>query len=191
MWQRGLAGIVRRRYSRWVLWGTCALLIVANVINIGADLGGMAEATEMVTHVDSKLWTPIYTLIIVGFLFFTDYGHIAHIFKWLTLVLFSYLGAALLAGPHWPEVLRATVVPHVVWSRDYLATFVGILGTTISPYLFFWQASQEVEEERKMGRHSVLTHRARRSRLAPPARSAGSGLTSRCILHSIMMCERP
>ncbi len=152
---RGLAGVVRRRYSRWVLWGTCALLVVANVINIGADLGGMAAATEMITHVDSKVWTPLYALIIVGFLFFTDYERIARIFKWLTLVLFSYLGAALLAQPAWPQVLRATLLPHVIWSRDYLATFVGILGTTISPYLFFWQASQEVEEERKMGRHSV------------------------------------
>ena len=152
---RGLAGVVRRRYARWVLWGTCGLLVVANVVNIGADLGGMAAATELVTHVSSKLWTPVYALLIVAFLTFTDYGHIARIFKWLTLVLFSYVVAAFLAQPDWGQTLRATFVPHVTWTRDYLATFVGILGTTISPYLFFWQASQEVEEERKQGKNTV------------------------------------
>ena len=152
---RGLAGVVRRRYARWVLWGTCGLLVVANVVNIGADLGGMAAATELVSHVSSKLWTPVYALLIVAFLTFTDYGRIARIFKWLTLVLFSYVVAAFLAQPDWGQTLRATFVPHLTWTRDYLATFVGILGTTISPYLFFWQASQEVEEERKQGRHTV------------------------------------
>jgi Mn2+/Fe2+ NRAMP family transporter len=152
---RGLAGVVRHRYSRWVLWGTCALLVVANVINIGADLGGMAQATALVTHVSSRLWTPVYALVIVAFLLFTDYQHIVRIFKWLTLVLFSYVVAAFLAEPNWSETLRATLVPHITWSRNYLATFVGILGTTISPYLFFWQASQEVEEERRKGKRSV------------------------------------
>src|SRR5713226_4795906 len=78
---RGLAGVVRRRMPRWVLWMTCTLLVVANVINIGADLAGMGEATEMVTHVPSAVWTPIYTLVITSFLFFTDYQHIARIFK--------------------------------------------------------------------------------------------------------------
>ncbi len=130
---RGLAGVVRHRYSRWVLWGTCLLLVVANVINIGADLGGMAAATELVTHVSSRVWTPAYALLVVAFLLFTDYQHIARIFKWLTLRLFSYVVTAFLAQPDWPATLRATFIPHVTWSRDYLATFVGILGTTISP----------------------------------------------------------
>jgi NRAMP (natural resistance-associated macrophage protein)-like metal ion transporter len=152
---RGLAGIVRRRFPRWVLWMTCTLLVVANVINIGADLAGMAEATEMVTHVRSAIWTPIYTLTIISFLFFTDYQHIARIFKWLTLVLFAYVAAAFLAGPDWSVTFNATLIPRVTWSRDYLATLVAILGTTISPYLFFWQAAQEVEEERRRGRQSV------------------------------------
>jgi len=152
---RGLAGVVRRRYPRPVLWGTCILLVIANVINIGADLGGMAEATEMVTGIDSRLWTPVYAGLIVSFLFFSSYDQMARIFKWMTLILFSYVAAALLANPHWPTVLRATLVPHIQWSADYLATFVGILGTTISPYLFFWQAAQEVEEERRMGRRTV------------------------------------
>lgn len=152
---RGLAGVVRRRYSRWVTWLTCTLVVVANVINIGADLGGMAAATEMVTHVSAKVWTPVYALLIVSFLFFTSYEQIAHIFKWITLILFSYVVAAFLAHPSWPQALSATFIPHIQWSRDYLATFVGILGTTISPYLFFWQAAQEVEEERRKGKKTV------------------------------------
>ena len=144
----GLAGIVRRNYSRTVLWGACSLLIVANIFNIGADLGGMAEATEMMTGVNSHYWTPFYTILIISLLFFSSYRIIARIFKWLTLVLFAYIAAAFLASPDWGSVINATFIPRVEWSSAFLATFVGILGTTISPYLFFWQASQEVENER-------------------------------------------
>ena len=149
---RGLASVVRLYYPRWVLWSACALLLVANVFNIGADLGGMAEATEMMTGIKSYFWTPAYTLLIISLLFFSSYRQIARLFKWLTLVLFAYVVAAFLARPDWHAVLGATFVPHVEWSSAFLATFVGILGTTISPYLFFWQASQEVEEERAQGR---------------------------------------
>jgi NRAMP (natural resistance-associated macrophage protein)-like metal ion transporter len=152
---RGLAGVIRRNYSRWILWGACCLLIVANVVNIGADLGGMAEATQMMTGVNSLVWTPVYATLITSLLFWTSYRFIAKVFKWLTLVLFAYVIAAFLSKPDWSAVLRSTFVPHIEWSSAYLATFVGILGTTISPYLFFWQASQEVEEERKIGRNTV------------------------------------
>jgi NRAMP (natural resistance-associated macrophage protein)-like metal ion transporter len=152
---RGLAGVLRRNYSRWVLWFACSLLIVANVINIGADLGGMAEATQMVTGISALFWTPIYAALIISLLFWSSYRFIAKTFKWLTLVLFAYVIAALLAHPDWQKVLRSTLVPRIEWSSDYLSTFVGILGTTISPYLFFWQASQEVEEERKIGRTTI------------------------------------
>src|SRR5882762_4124133 len=151
----GLAGVIRRRYPRWVLWGACSLLIVANVVNIGADLGGMADATEMVTGVNSLVWTPIYAALIISLLFWTSYRFIAKVFKWLTLVLFAYVITAFLSHPDWRAVLHSTFVPHIEWSSAYIATFVGILGTTISPYLFFWQAAQEVEEERKMGRQTV------------------------------------
>jgi NRAMP (natural resistance-associated macrophage protein)-like metal ion transporter len=156
---RGLASVIRRRYSRRVLWGACTLLIVANVINIGADLGGMAEVSEMVTGVKAVFWTPIYAGFIVSLLFWSSYRQIARIFKWLTLVLFAYVLAAFLARPEWRAVLYATVVPHIEWSNGYLATFVGILGTTISPYLFFWQAAQEVEEDRAAGRRTVQQRR--------------------------------
>src|SRR6267143_6451340 len=152
---RGLAGVLRRNYSRWVLWGACFLLIVANVFNIGADLGGMADASEMMTGVNSLVWTPVYAILIISLLFWTSYRFIARVFKWLTLVLFSYVIAAFLAHPDWSTLMPSTFVPHMQWSSAYIATFVGILGTTISPYLFFWQAAQEVEEERKIGRKTV------------------------------------
>jgi NRAMP (natural resistance-associated macrophage protein)-like metal ion transporter len=152
---RGLAGVVRRRYPRWVLWTACGLLGVANIFNIGADLGGMAEATELVTGVDSRILVPLYAAAIVSLLFWSSYRRIARILKWLTLVLFAYVGAGLLAHPDWHAIIRATLVPHVELTAGYIATFVGILGTTISPYLFFWQAGQEVEEERARGRLTI------------------------------------
>jgi NRAMP (natural resistance-associated macrophage protein)-like metal ion transporter len=147
----GLAGVIRRQYPRWVLWSACALLVVANTVNIGADLGGMGKVTEMVTGVRSLYWTPVYAVAIGSFLIWWSYAAIARIFKWLTLVLFAYVLAAFFAKPDWAVVLRSTFIPHIEWTGAYWATLVGIFGTTISPYLFFWQASQEVEEERKQG----------------------------------------
>ncbi len=152
---RGLAAVVRKRYSRWVLWGACLLLIVANVINIAADLGGMAEATQMVTGLPSAWLTPAFAVIIVAALFLTSYRTMARVFKWLTLVLFAYVITAFLAHPDWVAVLRATFVPDIHWSNEYLSVLVAILGTSISPYLFFWQAAQEVEEERAEGKNTV------------------------------------
>jgi len=150
---RGLAGVIRRRYPRWVLWGACALLVTANTMNIAADLGGMGQAAELVTGVKSLIWIPVFTLVITAFLFWSSYRHIARIFKWLTLVLLAYVITAFFANVNWREAITATFLPRMTWSRDYLAMLLGLLGTTISPYLFFWQASQEVEEERAIGRN--------------------------------------
>ena len=152
---RGLAGVIRKRYSPWVLWPACAVLIVANVFNIGADLGGMADAMQMVTGLRAYFWTPLFAGIIIALLFWTSYRAMARVLKWLTLVLFAYVITAFLAHPDWMQVLHATFIPHLEWTRSYMAVLVGILGTTISPYLFFWQAAEEVEEERELGRITV------------------------------------
>jgi NRAMP (natural resistance-associated macrophage protein)-like metal ion transporter len=152
---RGLAGVIRINFPRWVLWGACFLLIVANVFNIGADLAGMGDAMQMVTGFTAYFWTPFFALTILGLLFATSYRTMAKIFKWLTLVLFSYVITAFLAKPDWAMVLRATVIPQIHWTREYASILVGILGTTISPYLFFWQAAQEVEEDRERGKTTV------------------------------------
>jgi NRAMP (natural resistance-associated macrophage protein)-like metal ion transporter len=151
----GLAGVIRARYPRWILWGACMLLLIANIVNIAADLGGMADVTELLTGVSSLYWTPAYALLLVCLLFWASYRNIVRIFKWLTLALFAYIGAAFLAHPDWPAVAAATFIPRVEWSGAYWATLVGILGTTISPYLFFWQAAQEVEQEISLGRSTV------------------------------------
>jgi NRAMP (natural resistance-associated macrophage protein)-like metal ion transporter len=149
----GLASVIRHRYPRWVLWGACLLLVVANIVNIGADLGGMAEATEMVTGISQIFWTPFYAVLITSLLFWLSYRRIARIFKWLTLVLFAYVATAFLAHADWNAALRATFLPHIEWTRSFISVLVAILGTTISPYLFFWETAQEVEEERAMGRN--------------------------------------
>jgi NRAMP (natural resistance-associated macrophage protein)-like metal ion transporter len=158
---RGLAASIRIHYPRWVLWGACSILVVANVINIGADLGGMAEATQLITGVRPPIWIPFFALLILGMLFWASYKLIARVFKWLTLVLFAYVLTSFFAHVDWKHALAVTFVPHLEWSRGFLAVLVAILGTTISPYLFFWQAAEEVEEEqdkdRTLGRRKGAT----------------------------------
>lgn len=144
---RGLAAAVRTHYPRWVLWSACSILVVANVINIGADLGGMAEATQLITGIRPLLWLPLYSALITAMLFWASYKTTARIFKWLTLVLFAYVLTAFFAHVDWHQAFVATLIPHIELSRGFLAVLVAILGTTISPYLFFWQAAEEVEEE--------------------------------------------
>ena len=150
---QGLAAAVRIHYPRWVLWGACSILVIANVINIGADLGGMAAATELMTGIHPLVWVPIYALVILVLLFWASYNMMAKVFKWLTLVLFAYVLTSFFAHVDWRHALAVTFVPHLEWSSGFCAVLVGILGTTISPYLFFWQAAEEVEEGRAKGQN--------------------------------------
>lgn len=152
---RGLGGILRRHYSKKLLWFACSLVLVANTVNIAADLGGMADVMEMLTGINSLWFTPIFTFGILGLLIYSSYQTIARTFKWLTLVLFAYVIAAFLAKPDWADVFHATLIPRLQFNSNYIMTFVGIFGTTISPYLFFWQASEVVEEEKKQGRTTI------------------------------------
>jgi NRAMP (natural resistance-associated macrophage protein)-like metal ion transporter len=152
---RGLAAVLRRYYSRRLLWFACTLLLVANTVNIAADLGGMAEAAALLTGLPSLAFIPLFTAAILLLLVFSSYRAVVRVFKWLTLALFGYVITAFLARPGWGEVARATFWPRLSLTSDYLMTFVGILGTTISPYLFFWQAAQEVEEEKAAGKKTV------------------------------------
>ena len=156
---RGLAGLIRQRFGPRILWPACILLAVANIVNIGADLGAMAASTSMVIGGRPYYFTPFYCVLLLALMIWTSYHRIARILKWLTLVLFAYVIAAFLAHPAWPDVLRATLIPRLQWSSSYIATFVALLGTTISPYLFFWQANQEVEEERDRGKTTVAQRR--------------------------------
>jgi NRAMP (natural resistance-associated macrophage protein)-like metal ion transporter len=159
--RQGLAAVLREHYSRWLLWFACLLLFVANTINIAADLGGMAAAASMLSRVPAVWFVPAFTILILALLVFGSYESMTRVFKWLTLVLFAYVVAAFVANPDWDTVLWETIRPRIVFSHDYLLTFVAILGTTISPYLFFWQAAQNAEQEEE--RDKKIEGRPRRA----------------------------
>jgi NRAMP (natural resistance-associated macrophage protein)-like metal ion transporter len=156
---RGLAGAMRLHYPRRIIYAACLLLLVANVFNIAADLAGMADAAAMLTGVAAPVWVPTFGIILLVAMVYTSYATFAAWLKWLTAVLFAYVASAILARPDWAVALYDTVTPRLSWDAPAMSTLVGILGTTISPYLFFWQASQEVEEERAHGRRSVAARR--------------------------------
>jgi NRAMP (natural resistance-associated macrophage protein)-like metal ion transporter len=184
----GLAGVIRRRYSPWVLWGACTLLVIANVINIAADLGGMAEATMVVTGAPVALMVPVFGVVIVSLLMWSSYRSIARVFKWLTLVLLAYVLTAFVARVDWRLAIQATVIPHMERSRAFFSVLVAILGTTISPYLFFWQAAQEVEEERAQGRNLAHRRGATRDELNAARTDVITGMfASNAIMYFIIM----
>ena len=149
---RGLAGALRRKFDRRLVLLAALFLLGANTINIGADLAGMADAAEMLTGFDSHLFVVAFGVAIACATIWLRYHQIANTLKWLCLVLFSYVITAFVVHPNWSAAVHDTFTPS--WPKGHVAwqTLVAILGTTISPYLFFWQASQEVEEEKAIGR---------------------------------------
>ena len=151
----GLAGVLRNHYSRWLLYPAVFLLLIANTLNAGTDIGAIAAAINLFVPIPIVYMIVPIALLIVAVQFWGSYRLITRVFKWLTLALFAYIGAAFLAKPNWSEVIHATFVPQLSFDKTYLVTVVAILVTTISPYLFFWQASQEVEEEISMGRKTI------------------------------------
>jgi NRAMP (natural resistance-associated macrophage protein)-like metal ion transporter len=174
---QGLAAVLRRHYPRPLLYAACLLLLVANVFNISADLGGMAEAAEMLSGVSALVWVPVFGVSIVLVVVYASYVAFARALKWLTAILFAYIVAAVLARPDWGAALAATLVPRFRFDALSIATLVAILGTTISPYLFFWQASQEVEEEKERGRHALSQRRgATPHELADAALDVNTGM---------------
>jgi len=144
----GIAGNVCRHYSMWLLNVVVALLFIANTINIAADLGAMADATKLLIGGHGMLYVVAFGVISVTAQIFLDYKRYVSVLKWLTLSLFAYVGALAFAHISWSHALMGVLVPHITWSADYFTTIVAIFGTTISPYLFFWQASQEAEDQR-------------------------------------------
>ncbi len=155
---RGLAGVLRHHYPRAVLYPAVLGLVIANTINAGADIAAIAAGLNLLIPIPLNAWIVPIGAIILVLQFWGSYRLIADIFKWLTISLFAYIGAAFLAGPHWNEVLRDTFVPTFRFNGEFLTILVAILGTTISPYLFFWQTNQEVEEEIAIG-HKRLWQR--------------------------------
>ena len=146
---RGIAANIRRHYPRPLLWTAVLLLLVANVINLGADLNAMGASLELLIGGNIWLYTAIFGIISILLEVFLDYRSYASILKWTTLSLFAYVAVAAVAQVPWGHALRSLIVPEFQWNAAYATGFVAILGTTISPYLFFWQAAQEVEEEHR------------------------------------------
>jgi NRAMP (natural resistance-associated macrophage protein)-like metal ion transporter len=144
----GISGNVCRHYPSWLLGGVVALLFIANTINIAADLGAMADATKLLIGGHGIVYVVLFGVTSVAAQIFLDYKRYVAVLKWLTLSLFAYVGALAFAHISWGEALTGVLVPRFTWSGDYFTTIVAILGTTISPYLFFWQASQEAEDQR-------------------------------------------
>ncbi len=152
---RGIAGALRHKFPRPVLVAAACALFIANTINVGADLTGMADAGELLTGISSHIWVIALGLGIAIATVRLRYQTIANGLKWLALVLLAYVVTALYVGPKWSVVAHDTLIPSIPASGGAWATIVAILGTTISPYLFFWQASQEVEVEKALGRRRV------------------------------------
>jgi NRAMP (natural resistance-associated macrophage protein)-like metal ion transporter len=144
----GIARNLRDHYPRPLLWFVVSLLLVANTLNIAADIGAMGEALQLVIGGASHFYALCFGVVAVLFQIFVPYQRLAPVLKWLTLSLFAYVLVLLIVRVPWPEVVLSTFWPPVTLSGDYWMLLVGVLGTTISPYLFFWQASQEVEEQR-------------------------------------------
>ena len=149
---RGLAGALRQKSPHWLLCPIAIALLVANTINIGADLAGMADAATMWTGVPSHFFVLVFGVVIGAATIRCSYHQIAAILKWLAAVLFAYVINAFIVGIDWRTVAYDTFLPKWPHDHDTWQNLVAILGTTISPYLFFWQASQEVEEQKAVGR---------------------------------------
>lgn len=148
---KGIAAVVKEHYSRKVLYAVVGLVVVANTINIGADIGAMAAAAQLLVPINFVVLTLLFTSGMLILEIFTNYRVYSKILKWLALALLAYPITAFIVDQPWPTVLRATVVPHFEFSFAFLFIITGVFGTTITPYMFFWQASQEVEEENAKG----------------------------------------
>lgn len=153
---RGLAGNIRVHFNKRLLYICTSLLFIANTINIGADLGAMAKAVQLFNpHFQFGFMVVAFAILSLLLQIFTPYARYARYLKWLALILLSYVLSTLMAHLDWSQVLRAAVVPQIDFSKEQMLLICAILGTTISPYLFFWQTSQEVEEQIQQGKTTL------------------------------------
>src|SRR5262245_19122581 len=164
---RGIAANLRKHYSPWLLRGVVTLLLVANIRNLGADLGAMGAALELLISGPEQLYMLLFGIVCIVLEVWLSYPRYAEILKWTTLSLFSYVAVVVVADVPWGTALKSLFIPSVDISGAYAMAIVAILGTTISPYLFFWQAGQEVEEE----------HRHHAKPLCVSPKSAGAELS--------------
>lgn len=153
---KGLSNIIRHHYSKKVLYISVALLFLANTVNVGADLGAMAASGRLLLGIPFILWLVIFTAVSIGLQIFVPYPTYAKFLKYLTISLFAYVVVAFVVKQPWQEITLKTFIPSFSFSKQYLLNIVAILGTTISPYLFFWEADQEAEED--FAQHRIRTY---------------------------------
>lgn len=146
---KGIAAVVREHFSKPVLLVVVLLVLVANTINIGADIGAMASAADLLFPLPFVAFALLVTALILTLEIFLPYKAYARVLRWLTLALWAYPVTVFIVAEPWPTILRATFLPHLEFTFQFLFVITGVLGTTISPYMFFWQASEETEEERE------------------------------------------
>lgn len=145
---KGLAGVIKEHYSRKILLAIVLLVLVANIINIGADIGAVAASARLVYPAPFWLYAIGTAAVVTSLEVWLTYPAYANILKWLALALLAYVATALMVAEDWQTILRATFVPHIEFNFAFLFIITGVMGTSISPYMFFWQASEEVEEEK-------------------------------------------
>jgi NRAMP (natural resistance-associated macrophage protein)-like metal ion transporter len=155
----GLMGVIRKICPLWLAYLLAIVVVIANTFNVGADIAGMAASAQLVWHLPFLFWVFFFGVVLLVAQVFLPYRALANTLKWLTISLFAYVVTAFVVHPHWPEILTHTVTPEIHFSASWLTTMVGVLGTTITPYLFFWQSDLEVEEEKDMGRTTVVQRR--------------------------------
>ncbi|UMQ41688.1 MULTISPECIES: NRAMP family divalent metal transporter [unclassified Chryseobacterium] len=148
---KGLTGVIKEHYSKKILYSSVGLVVIANTINIGADIGAMAAAAQLIIPADIVILMLFFTVSILTLEVFTSYRVYSKVLKWLALSLLAYPLTAFIIDQPWKEILKASIVPHFEFSFNFLFIITGVFGTTITPYMFFWQASQEVEEENERG----------------------------------------
>ena len=153
----GIAGNIRRNYPAWLLRGLVGLVLVANVINLGADLGAMGAGVKLLAGGPSLIYVALFGIASVLLEVFMGYSKYVSVLKWLSLSLLAYGATAFIVDVPWTKVALYTVIPHIAWRTDYFVTVVAVFGTTICPYLFFWQAETEVEDQQEKPGAEPLT----------------------------------
>jgi NRAMP (natural resistance-associated macrophage protein)-like metal ion transporter len=180
----GLAEVIRKHYPKPVLYVCVSLLLVANTITAGADLGAMAASAQLLVGLPFIVWLVVMTLVSAALEIFVDYNRYAKVLRYLTLSLFAYVFVVFVVPQDWGQAFRNTIIPTIQFSKVYWLNLVAVLGTTISPYMFFWQANQEVEEQIDEGK---VTEAERKGVTSTELRWMRSDITAGMLFSNVVM----
>ena len=180
----GLAAAIRRALPAWLCFPIVALVVAANTLNVGADIAGMAASMQLLAGGNALLWVVAFGIVLAALQVFCNYHTFVRIVKYLAISLLAYVVTAFIVHPDWMAVLRHAFVPEIRFDRQWLSTLMGVLGTTITPYLFFWQSALMVEEERAAGRKTV---RERKGATDAEIRAAHADVNTGMLYSNIVM----